>query len=96
MLACVQMSKFTHIILGILCAFLLRICAGLDVSGDYVFGNEINTNEEIHITGSGIITNYGNLGGKITIDSGVTVIFQNFGNITSNFNVSDDAEYFFC
>ena len=88
------MSKFTHIILGILCAFLPRICAGLDVSGDYVFGNEINTNEEIHITGSGIITNYGNLGGKITIDSGVTVIFQNFGNITSNFNVSDDAAIF--
>lgn len=86
-----QMKSFTHIILGILCVFLPRVCVGLVVSGDYVFGNDADINEEIHITDSCVITNYGTLSGKIKIDSGLTVVFQNFGIVTSVFDVSGGA-----
>ncbi|MBO4700873.1 MAG: hypothetical protein J5620_03960 [Alphaproteobacteria bacterium] len=85
------MKKFAHIILGILCVFLPRVCVGLDISGDYTFGDEIDTNEEIHIVGLCSIKNYGVLRGTIIIDSGATVRFQNFGEITSVFNVADDV-----
>ena len=86
-----QMRKFAHIILRILCVLIPRICVGLDISGNYTFNAETNTNEEIHITDSGIITNYGVLSGTITIDSGVQVIFQNFGTIESNFDLQGAA-----
>lgn len=61
------------------------------INGNYTFGNNVNTDEEIHITGSGTITNYGTLHGTIIIDSGLAVTFQNFGEINSNFNVGGTA-----
>ena len=65
-----------------------RICAGLDIDpyGGYIFTDDID--EDINIVGSGLIQNYGILRGNITIGSGFMVTFQNFGQITSNFNVA--------
>ena len=67
---------------------------GLELDGgNYTFDEDfvIDENETIRITGSGTIINYGQLHGPITIASGVAVTFQNFGEITSSFDVAETA-----
>ncbi len=70
-LAYACMKKLTHIILRILCVFLPHICAAADeviyIGGDHTFDANQVINADIHITGSGTITNYGVLNGNIII-----------------------------
>ena len=61
------------------------------ISADYTFNDTDFINEEIHITDTCVITNYGVLHGTIIIDSGAHVTFQNFGTIESNFELQGTA-----
>lgn len=85
------MRKISYIVFGIVYACSVRMSAALEIPGGYVFGEDVNMYEDIHITGSGVIENHGALHGNITIDSGMAVAFQNFGQITSNFTVLGNA-----
>lgn len=71
---------------------MCRCC--YNISESYTFNDTDVIDEEIHISAGGgpfTIINYGRLHGPITIASGVAVTFQNFGEITSSFDVAETA-----
>ena len=95
-LAYACMKKLAHIILRVLCVFLPHVCAAaadevIYIGGDHTFDANQVIDADIHITGSGTITNYGVLSGKIIIDSGYAVSFKNFRQITSSFELNETA-----
>ena len=90
-----QMRKFAYILFEFFCLFVPCVCAGVvNISESYTFNDTDVIDEEIHISAGGgpfTIINYGQLHGPITIASGVAVTFQNFGEITSSFDVAETA-----
>ena len=89
------MKKFACAFFEFFCMFIPCVCAGVvNIDSDCIFSDTDIITDEIYIAegmGPITITNYGLLSGPITIASGMTVTFQNFGEITSNFDVHGSA-----
>lgn len=79
-----QMKNFTRITLGFLCVS----CMPIYTHADTVF-NGVH-DEDIYISESGVIKNYGTLNGTIHTN-GYTVRIENYGEINSEFDVANAA-----
>lgn len=77
------MRKFTRIIFGIVCGFV-PVCAHADTVFNGVY------NDDIYISESGVIKNYGTLNGTIHTN-GYTIKIENYGEINSEFDVPNAA-----